>query len=63
MARFNLMYETEIAMDFEIRNEIMIAMFGDDYPGNRIQEGLMEEQARQAYWLGSNYRNPGMRSK
>lgn len=54
MARFNLMYETEIAMDFEIRNEIMIAMFGDDYPGNRTQEG---------HWLGSNYRNPGMRSK
>ena len=45
MARFNLMYETEIAMDFEIRNEIMIAMFGDDYPGNGMQEGLMEEQA------------------
>lgn len=27
------------------KNEIMIAMFGDDYSGNTIQEGLIEDQA------------------
>lgn len=45
MDKFNLVDEREIAMDFEMTNEIMIAMFGDDYSGNGMQEGFMEEQA------------------
>lgn len=43
--RFNLVDKRKKAMNFEKENEIMIAMFGDDYSGNTMQEGLIEEQA------------------
>lgn len=39
------MDERETVMDFEMRNEMVIAMFEDDYSGNGMQEELMEEQA------------------
>lgn len=41
--RFNLVDEREIVMDFEMRNEMVIVMFEDDYFGNGMQEELMEE--------------------
>lgn len=44
MARCNLMDERDIAVDFEIRSE-MITVFGDGYSGNGMRERLMEEQA------------------
>lgn len=59
--RFNLVDERDIAMDFEMRNEIIISMFGDGYSDNGMQEGLMVEEQWQAYQLGSNYRNLGLR--
>ena len=44
VARFNLVDKREIAIELEIRNEIMVAMFGDDYSGNGMQERSIEEQ-------------------
>ena len=43
--RYNLVDEREIAKNFEKKNEIMIAMFADDYSENHMQERLTEEQA------------------
>lgn len=44
MAGFNLVDKREIAIDLEMRNEIMVTMFGDDYSGNGMQERWVEEQ-------------------
>lgn len=44
MTIFNLVDKMEIAIAFEMKNEIMVAMFGDDYSGNGMQERLVEEQ-------------------
>lgn len=44
VARFNLVDKREIEIDLEMRNEIMVAMFGDDYFGNGMQERPVEEQ-------------------
>lgn len=44
MARFNLVDKSEIAIDLEMRNEIMVAMFGDVYSGSGMQERSMAEQ-------------------
>lgn len=45
MDGFNLVDERERAINFKKKNEIMIAVFGDDYSGNTMQEGLIEDQA------------------
>lgn len=44
VAGFNLVDKREIAIDLEMRNEIMVTMFGDDYSGNGMQERWVEEQ-------------------
>lgn len=44
MTTFNSVNKREIANDFKMRHEIMVAMFGDDYSGNGLQERLAEEQ-------------------
>lgn len=44
MARFNLVDKREIAINLEMRSEIMVAMFGNDYSENGMQERSMGEQ-------------------
>lgn len=42
MTTFNLVEKREIAIDFEMRNEVMVAMFGDD--------SILEMVCRKDWW-------------